>query len=464
MKGSDDFVAVAETLESLSSINTIELLYPFFYSPQFEAVDGWETFSVENEFRKFQSEDWRISYVNSDFSVCSSYPKAVIVPKSVTNDTLKSIAAFRSLGRFPVLAYLHKSTKAVLLRAGQPLVGPNNKRCRDDERMINAILGPGKRGYIIDTRAVNIAQLAKTKGGGFEPEAHYPLWRRVHRQICRHSMLLDSLQKLVDACNDTQASMERWLSKVESSGWLNQVKEVLTTACLAAQCMNEEAASVLVHGADGVDSTLQVTSLTQVILDPDTRTIHGFEALIEREWLQAGHPFSLRCLNSAYSAGSKTRDQSPTFLLFLDCVFQIHNQYPCSFEFSEEFLVLLFCHAYASQFGTFLGNSVQHRSSLNLEKKTVSLWSYVNRPSVIAQYLNSTYEPNPGVIWPSIAPQSIILWESLFLRFVVPTVAANAAHDALNHLKSYESELERKVMLLRKQLLDGICRNMQNKN
>ena len=36
------------------------------------------------------------------------------------------------------------------------------------------------------------------------------------------------------------------------------------------------AASVLVHGADGTDSTLQVTSLAQLILDPDCRTVRGY--------------------------------------------------------------------------------------------------------------------------------------------------------------------------------------------
>lgn len=49
---------------------------------------------------------------------------------------------------------------------------------------------------------------------------------------------------------------------------------------------SREGASVLVHGTEGTDSTLQVTSLAQIILDPACRTIRGFEALIEREWLQ----------------------------------------------------------------------------------------------------------------------------------------------------------------------------------
>ena len=49
---------------------------------------------------------------------------------------------------------------------------------------------------------------------------------------------------------------------------------------------NKDKASVLVHGSDGKDITLCVTSLAQVILNPDCRTVRGFEALIEREWLQ----------------------------------------------------------------------------------------------------------------------------------------------------------------------------------
>lgn len=49
------------------------------------------------------------------------------------------------------------------------------------------------------------------------------------------------------------------------------------------------------------------------------------------------------------------------FLLFLDCVWQILRQFPCSFEFNEQFLIMLFEHAYASQFGTFLGNNENER-------------------------------------------------------------------------------------------------------
>jgi myotubularin-related protein 9 len=51
--------------------------------------------------------------------------------------------------------------QSVLMRSSQPLTGPNSKRCKEDERLINSVLGPGKRGYIIDTRTQTLAQTAK---------------------------------------------------------------------------------------------------------------------------------------------------------------------------------------------------------------------------------------------------------------------------------------------------------------
>ena len=84
------------------------------------------------------------------------------------------------------------------MRSSQPLTGPNSKRCKEDEKLLNSLLGPGKRGYIIDTRTQNSAQTAKSKGGGFEHEMFYPQWRRIHRPIDRHHILLEGLTKLIE--------------------------------------------------------------------------------------------------------------------------------------------------------------------------------------------------------------------------------------------------------------------------
>ncbi|XP_077990034.1 myotubularin-related protein 9-like [Glandiceps talaboti] len=450
--GMEECLNIASSIEVLSSLESVSLTYPFFFRPMFDIMeDGWQAFLPENEFARLLGEEWRLSHVNKTFEVCYSYPQTVIVPKSIDDATLMKSAAFRHGGRFPVLSYHHSPNGMVIMRCGQPLTGPNNKRCKDDERLVNAVLGIGKRGYIIDTRSSAGAQTARAKGGGVEPEAHYPQWRKIHKSIDRFYVLQESLVKLIDACTDTNSSMDKWISRLDSCNWLSHIKDVLTTACLAAQCIDREGASVLVHGSEGIDSTLQVTSLAQIILDPDCRTVRGFEALVEREWLQSGHPFADRCSKSAYST-SKPRYEGPVFLHFLDCVWQIYQQFPCSFEFNEHFLIYLFEHAYGSQFGTFMCNNEADRKKVKLSTKTVSLWSYVNRPEILQTFLNPLYEKNDSVIWPSVAPQSLMLWSGLYMRYELNQSANDDAWKEIVQIKQHDKELKLKAVKLRKQL------------
>ncbi|CAB1342511.1 unnamed protein product [Coregonus sp. 'balchen'] len=353
--GMEECLNVASSIEALSTLDSVSLMYPFFYRPMFQVIeDGWNSFLSEDAFKDLESmtEEWRLSDVNKDYSVCSSYPPLVAVPKDVDDDTLRKAAAFRHGGRFPVLSYYHKKNGMVMMRSGQPLTGTNGRRCKEDEKLINATLRAGKRGYIIDTRTVGVAQQAKARGGGFESEANYPQWRRIHKAIERSSILQESLIKLVEACNDQNHSMDRWLT---------------------------------------------------------------------------------------YS-NSKPRCEAPVFLLFLDCVWQILRQFPCSFQFSQHFLVLLFEHAYASQ------------SKLNLSQKTVSLWSWVNRPQEVERLSNPLYEANCLVIWPSVAPQSLLLWEGVFLRWKRSSRCLDEAYDEMVHIIQYNKELQNKVNNLRRQL------------
>ncbi|NXM25733.1 MTMR9 protein, partial [Oxyruncus cristatus] len=454
--GMEECLNIASSIEVLSTLDSVTLLYPFFYRPMFEVLeDGWRSFLPDQEFELLSSatDEWRLSCINKEFSVCPSYPPVVIVPKCITDEELRKVAMFRHGSRFPVLSYYHRKNGMIMMRSSQPLTGTNGRRCKEDEKLINASLRPGKRGYIIDTRSLNVAQQARAKGGGFEQEVHYPQWRRIHKGIERFNILQESLIKLVEACNDQSHNMDRWLSKLEASNWLTHVKEILTTACLAAQCIDREGASVLVHGTEGTDSTLQVTSLAQIILDPRCRTIRGFESLVVREWLQAGHPFQQRCAQSAYS-NSKQKWEAPVFLLFLDCVWQILRQFPCSFEFNEQFLIMLFEHAYASQFGTFLGNSESERAKLKLPQKTMSLWSWVNRKEELSKFQNPIYEANSLVIWPAVAPQSLQLWAGVFLRWNRPSQYLEEAQEEMVKIIKYNKELQDKVKVLRRHLAE----------
>ena len=52
----------------------------------------------------------------------------------------------------------------VMMRASQPLTGPNGKRGREDEKLLRAVLGVNDRGYIVDTRSQSVAKSHAAKG------------------------------------------------------------------------------------------------------------------------------------------------------------------------------------------------------------------------------------------------------------------------------------------------------------
>lgn len=52
---------------------------------------------------------------------------------------------------------------------------------------------------------------------------------------------------------------------------------------------------------------------------------------------------------------------SPIFTQFLDVVWQLTRKKPLDFEFNERFLIEINEHAYACEYGTFVGNCDKDR-------------------------------------------------------------------------------------------------------
>nr|XP_023700414.1 myotubularin-related protein 9-like [Paramormyrops kingsleyae] len=170
-----------------------------------------------------------------------------------------------------------------------------------------------------------------------------------------------------------------------------------------------EGCPVLVHGSEGTDTTLLLTTLAQLILDPRCRTLPGFLALLEREWVLAGHPFQQRYAHSAYSH-TRPRQEAPVFLLLLDCVWQLQRQFPLAMAFSEPLLLHLAQEVYASNFGTFLCNSDAERCCQAVKEKTHCLFQFLLRPEEREHFANPLYQPTELAIWPSVYPACIQLW------------------------------------------------------
>ncbi|XP_066431112.1 myotubularin-related protein 9-like [Eleutherodactylus coqui] len=414
---------IARSVQALSSLDNLSLSYPFFFRPAgCKLGKGWPRDTMENFYLKLkaQTDAWRLSDVNENFKVCPSYPEKIIVPVACSDNSLKQAAAFRQGHRFPILSYYHPRNKVALLRSAQPLIGPNHHHSEDDEMLLDAALMGQSRGFIIDIRTEQEAKQARSAGGGTENKDRYRKWSLLHRPLERGKALQSSLTRLVGTCHETYLGSTHWLSKLQASQWLSHIKEALSTAGLAAECIEREGTCVLLHGEEGANNTLLATSLAQLILSPDCRTMAGFQDLIEREWLQAGHPFQLRCARFGWVQGY-IQQESPYFLLFLDCCWQLTRQFPMAMEFNEKLLSTLATHAYSSEYGTFLCNSEKERHVYKLREKTHSLWGILNNFRQRKHFINPVYERNPLVIWPSVAPQSIQLWEGFFFRYFMST-------------------------------------------
>ncbi|KAJ8385546.1 hypothetical protein AAFF_G00185000 [Aldrovandia affinis] len=406
--GMEECLNIARSIEALSSLETVTEMYPFFYRPpRLSLQDQWGLSSPEQDFAHIEAltDRWRLSQA----------------------------AKFRQGGRFPVLSYYHRENGKVIMRSSQPLTGANRKRCKEDELLLQAVIDGSELGYIIDTRSTQLAQQARMTGGGFESKSNYIAWKRLHRNLERGKVLQESLIKLAEACSDQSHSMDRWLSKLENSKWLSHVNSVLSTAGLLAECVEREGCSVLVHGSDGTDTTLLLTTLAQLILEPHCRTLSGFLALLEREWVQAGHPFQQRCAHSAYSH-ARLRQEAPAFLLLLDCVWQLGRQFPLALEFGEPLLLQLARDAYASDFGTFLCNSDKERCALGVKENTHCLLQFLCRPSERDRLTNPLYQATELAIWPSVQPQALQLWTGLFFRWTQSAQCLDKAREEICNL------------------------------
>lgn len=199
----EDFHNIYLSIQRLSNLEKPELLYPFFYRPMYSILeDGYTLFGPEIEFTKLLAcDDWRITNINKNYTVCNSYSALLVVPKSIDDDTIMASANFREGGRFPLISYRHENG-TVLLRSSQPMLNTANRRCKADEKILNAVLGPYRKGYIIDMRSSTYISHCKSKGGGTEPESHYNQWKKVFRPLDKISKcdgsVLEHLSKLMD--------------------------------------------------------------------------------------------------------------------------------------------------------------------------------------------------------------------------------------------------------------------------
>ncbi|XP_067404230.1 myotubularin-related protein 1 isoform X8 [Emydura macquarii macquarii] len=302
-------------------------LFAFTYKEKFPVI-GWKVYDPVAEYKRqgLPNESWKISKINSTYELCDTYPAILVVPTSVKDDDLLKVAAFRAKGRIPVLSWIHPESQATIMRCSQPQVGLNDKRCKEDEKYLQTIMDANAQSHkliVFDARQNSVADTNKAKGGGYESESAYPNAELVFLEIHNIHVMRESLRKLKEIVYP-MIDEARWLSNVDSTHWLEYIRMLLAGAVRIADKIESGKTSVVVHCSDGWDRTAQLTSLAMLMLDSYYRTIRGFEALIEKEWISFGHRFAMRVGHG--DDDHADADRSPIFLQFLDCVWQMTKQ------------------------------------------------------------------------------------------------------------------------------------------
>ncbi|CAJ0866332.1 3607_t:CDS:10 [Entrophospora sp. SA101] len=456
-----DAIDVFDTIQKLTCIKgSISQVYAFDYKPEKEFIcnDGWSLYDPSKEFARMGlTRSWRFSHINKKYDFCPTYPHLLVFPSKISDTVLGYATRFRSKSRVPTLSYLHWSNKASITRSSQPMVGLKQNRSIQDEKLIEAIFqsnlptssngrqiyGSTSTNLIVDARPTANAMANGVMGAGSENIENYKNCTKCYMGIDNIHVMRDSLGKLVEVIQSAEASGSPIKKQhLDRSNWLKHISSLLYAAVKIIKNVHVYNSHVLVHCSDGWDRTAQLTSISELSLDPYYRTFIGFQVLIEKEWVSFGHKFSDRsghlsnekffinsvansALNRFYYKQTHQREISPVFHQFLDCVYQLYKQFPTRFEFNEKFLIELHCHCYSCQFGTFLFNSEKERKDYNVAKKTYSVWDYFN--SDREQFINPLYNRDfsgengekerfngidMGVLIPDI--KNVVYWAGLF--------------------------------------------------
>ncbi|KAM4690713.1 myotubularin-related protein 11 [Rhinophrynus dorsalis] len=343
-----------------------------FPTQLFESCGDWE-----REIERLGATAWRVSPVNERCDTSISLSKYIVVPCKLLDNDLKKTFAHFNQRRIPRWSWHHPAGSDLLRSARfETSTDPD----RDDVRFIRSLLFANhSQCVIVDTSdelpAVSDIQLSFVK-----------------------------LRGLCLSDPSVPVSDEKWLSNLESTRWLDHVRSCLKKASEVSVLLSERICSVVLQESEDWDMNCLMSSLVQLMSDPHSRTLSGFQSLIQKEWVSAGHPFLQRI--NLFKETDK--DESQVFLLFLDCVWQLIQQFPSAFEFTESYLIALhdsafnpFCSSFTHncQWDRIRGNQ---RHSFSQTYTPVNGWRDVVREKIL---LNGDYkhavldDPVPATVW-----------------------------------------------------------------
>ncbi|KAF6023089.1 MTMR12 [Bugula neritina] len=305
-------------------------------------VDEWRppTYSTRYDWDKellrckIQSK-WRVTSVNSGFTISPLLPEHFIVPCTLDDEMLKHAAQHAC--KLPLWCYTHDNGCFLV-----SLLSSTPESVHTGKELLQSL-----------------TQTQPSSKGGTRPSMlEFDLKKRIPSMYD----LKASFNKMFSICSPETVSEfhsndNSIYSQMDSSQWLRYVAECLKLSDEFAMSIDRDSHSVAIREEGHADFTCIISSLVQMLLNESCRTIKGFQNIVQRCWVAAGHPFCER-LGIIYTSN---KNVTPVFLLFLDCVYQLTVQFPSMFEFSEIYLISLWDSCVTGLFNEFLYNCQSER-------------------------------------------------------------------------------------------------------
>ncbi|XP_051954205.1 myotubularin-related protein 12-like isoform X1 [Xyrauchen texanus] len=275
----------------------------------------------------------RLVTENENFELSQRLPKYFVIPRAIED-------LFSNQGKgLPIWCWSHHSGCALFKASFLPVTQEDGDFQKHLEIMINSVA----HNYLYSVKTEDLSE-------------SLPSIQDIQQSYNKFKQYF-----LIDNSTDFWLLDVKWFSSLESSGWLDFIRQCLQKAVEVVECLEKDNTNVLLTEGEGTDLCCVISSLAQIMLDPYYRTVMGFQSLVQKEWVAGCHAFMDRC-NHLHQKDKEC--QSPVFLLFLECVWQLAQQHSPAFQFSETYLTVLSDSVHVPIFSTFMFNSAYHMESV----------------------------------------------------------------------------------------------------
>ncbi|VDN51072.1 unnamed protein product [Dracunculus medinensis] len=362
-----------------------------------------------DELRRCHADEssWRICFLHSDRTsqkyLVETYPSCVVVPSEVFDVVIiEYLIPNWSNGRFPIWCW-SATNGCALLRSSCCTQDLNSSYLW--ERILTPIckMHPRSRRPLIISIDISPSQISN---------AYEKL-----RELCSIESVAQFLQRDKD-----------WYSLLAETGWCKLIFDCLSVTCSVLHKITENQRSVIIADEDGFNGSVIVSSLVQICGDRYYRTIAGLNSLIEKEWIALGHPFGKNIFNCGFVYNKTLRQTTPTFLVFLDALWQLLRIFPLYFEYSQYMLIALWDLSITGLSSGLTYNSVSERLASNKVAPTFPLSQYYSS-KYCAMFTNTAYSLNllfaldplsREFLCACASPFDIEFWTDCYLRWVPP--------------------------------------------